>query len=68
VVLETERFIMPAHQMRSGLAESVCALPPQLTAIRHNIHAHPELGFHEKRTAALVTGLRPIATLMLRRG
>jgi amidohydrolase len=27
---------------------------PEITAIRKDIHAHPELGFHEERTAALV--------------
>jgi amidohydrolase len=30
------------------------ALTPQLTAWRRAIHQHPELGFHETRTAALV--------------
>jgi len=28
----------------------------ELTAIRHDIHAHPELGFEETRTAELVAG------------
>ena len=25
-----------------------------LTAIRHDLHAHPEIGFEETRTAAIV--------------
>ena len=27
---------------------------PELKAIRHDLHAHPELGFEETRTSALV--------------
>ena len=27
---------------------------PDLTAIRHDLHAHPEFGFEEKRTAGFV--------------
>jgi hippurate hydrolase len=27
---------------------------PEITAIRRDLHAHPELGFHEERTSALV--------------
>lgn len=30
------------------------AILPDLLAVRHDIHAHPELGFEETRTAALV--------------
>ena len=37
-------------------AESVRPLLAELTAIRRDIHAHPELGFAEHRTAALVAG------------
>jgi len=29
---------------------------PELTALRHDLHAHPELGFEEHRTAQVVTG------------
>jgi hippurate hydrolase len=29
---------------------------PELTAIRHDIHAHPEMLFQEERTAAIVAG------------
>ena len=32
----------------------VCAYLPELTAIRRDIHAHPEMGLEEVRTAALV--------------
>jgi len=37
-------------------AESIRPLLAELTEIRRDIHAHPELGFEEKRTAALVAG------------
>ena len=35
-------------------AQSIEALAPKLTEIRHDIHKHPELGFEEVRTQALV--------------
>ena len=34
--------------------DEIATLIPALTAIRHDIHAHPELGFQEHRTAAIV--------------
>ncbi|HMT13914.1 MAG TPA: M20 aminoacylase family protein [Aestuariivirga sp.] len=34
--------------------ERIAAHHDELTAIRRDIHAHPEIGFHEKRTSALV--------------
>jgi hippurate hydrolase len=37
-------------------AESVRPLLAELTEIRRDIHAHPELGFEEHRTAAVVAG------------
>jgi hippurate hydrolase len=32
----------------------IAALVPDLTALRRDIHAHPELGFCEHRTAGIV--------------
>jgi hippurate hydrolase len=37
-----------------SLVDTLRAWQPELTAIRHDIHAHPETGFEEHRTAALV--------------
>ncbi len=36
------------------LAATIAAYAPELIAIRHDIHRHPEVGFEETRTAALV--------------
>ena len=41
---------MPRNDITSRLAHHL----PAITAIRHDIHAHPELGFEETRTAGLV--------------
>jgi amidohydrolase len=37
-----------------GLFERLAAIHPELTAFRRDLHAHPELGFGEHRTAARV--------------
>jgi hippurate hydrolase len=36
------------------IMEAMRAFEPELIAIRHDIHRHPEVGFEETRTAALV--------------
>lgn len=36
------------------LRECVLQLQPDLVALRHDLHAHPELGFEEHRTAGIV--------------
>ena len=38
----------------SDILSGLDAIKPELVAIRHDIHAHPETGFEETRTAALV--------------
>ncbi len=38
----------------AGLFERLAAIHPELTAFRRDLHAHPELGFAEHRTAARV--------------
>jgi len=37
-----------------SLVSKIEAFAPELTAIRQDLHAHPELGFEETRTAAIV--------------
>ena len=37
-----------------GIFERLAAIHPELTAFRRDLHAHPELGFGEHRTAARV--------------
>jgi amidohydrolase len=42
--------------MKSAFRDWLDAHHPEFTAIRRDIHAHPELGLEEVRTAALVAG------------
>jgi hippurate hydrolase len=39
-----------------NILESIKLFHDELTSIRQDIHAHPELGFHETRTSDLVAG------------
>ncbi|PDS75538.1 M20 aminoacylase family protein [Rhizobium sp. L43] len=41
---------------------------PFLTALRRDLHAHPELGFEEERTASIVAGLLEEAGITVHRG
>ncbi len=43
-----------APSSAAGLFERLAAIHPELTAFRRDLHAHPELGFAESRTAARV--------------
>lgn len=43
--------------MPTPLPNSIAALAPDLTAWRRDLHAHPELGYAEHRTAARVAAL-----------
>ena len=45
----------PAAQTAPGAYRRLVALRPELTAFRRDLHAHPELGFEETRTAARIT-------------
>jgi hippurate hydrolase len=38
----------------TDIADRIAAVLPDIVALRHDIHAHPELAFAEHRTAALV--------------
>jgi hippurate hydrolase len=42
--------------MNQTLLDTLKTLQPELSAIRQDIHAHPEIGMEEERTAALVAG------------
>jgi amidohydrolase len=37
--------------------DRIAAFAPELTELRRDIHAHPELGFHEVRTSGIVANL-----------
>ncbi len=39
------------------LIPSIEAFAPELTAIRHDFHAHPEIGFEEVRTSGIVASM-----------
>jgi hippurate hydrolase len=39
------------------IIERIKSYQDELVAIRHDLHAHPEIGFEEKRTSAIVAGL-----------
>ncbi|MCR4377730.1 MAG: M20 family metallopeptidase [Rhodospirillales bacterium] len=43
--------------MSNGLVSGIETLVGEMTRWRHDIHAHPETAFEERRTAALVAGL-----------
>src|SRR5437868_13795564 len=40
--------------MSANIEPKIAAASAELTAIRRDIHAHPELGFEEDRTSAIV--------------
>jgi metal-dependent amidase/aminoacylase/carboxypeptidase family protein len=39
---------------RAGILEGLKAYEAELVAVRQDIHRHPETGFEERRTAAIV--------------
>jgi amidohydrolase len=45
---------MPAAPLRNGAYKRLAGWHGELSAFRRDLHAHPELGFEEKRTAARV--------------
>jgi len=45
---------MPARALTDSLSQTLTAAMPELVAVRHDIHRHPELGFDEHRTQGLV--------------
>jgi amidohydrolase len=40
----------------AAIADTIRAVTPEMVAIRRDLHAHPETGFEERRTAAIVAG------------
>ena len=53
VPLIAQTLAVPA-QTRTAIDTTARELQPKIVEIRRDIHRHPELGFREKRTAALV--------------
>ncbi|MDE1996192.1 MAG: amidohydrolase, partial [Rhizobiaceae bacterium] len=51
-----------------SLPDSMTQDLPFLTALRHNLHAHPELGFEEERTSGIVAQLLEEAGIAVHRG
>ena len=51
---EDGRYGVPFVMPWSDLSRRFASLRPDLVAVRHDIHRHPELGFEEHRTQGLV--------------
>ncbi len=51
-----------------SLLDQIAQDLPFLTSLRHNLHAHPELGFEEERTSGIVATLLEEAGLTVHRG
>ncbi len=51
-----------------SLPEQIAQDLPFLTSLRHNLHAHPELGFEEERTSGIVATLLEEAGITVHRG
>ncbi|MBT8484013.1 MAG: amidohydrolase [Phycisphaerales bacterium] len=45
---------MPSNTATDRLSDLIAAELPDLVAIRHDLHAHPELGYAEQRTSGVV--------------
>lgn len=50
------------------LSSAVAALTPELLALRRDLHANPELSWHERRTTDVVAGRLDAAGITYRRG
>ncbi len=50
------------------LVDALLAHQPRLVALRHDLHAHPELAFEERRTADLVARTLEAAGIKVHRG
>jgi amidohydrolase len=56
---------MPRHDLLGGIDKFLADYSGELVALRRDLHAHPELGYHEHRTTRIVSsrlagaGLRP---------
>lgn len=59
---------MPIQPLLDRIASAAAEVYPRLVDIRRDIHAHPELGFQETRTSALVAGILEELGLEVERG
>ncbi|PTM59058.1 amidohydrolase [Desmospora activa DSM 45169] len=59
---------MPSIEAGSPFLQKACQLQGELTAWRRDFHRHPELGFEEERTAAIVADHLESLGLEVKRG
>lgn len=64
----TRVFLIFKDKLPMRLLDRIGEDLPFLTELRHDLHAHPELGFEEERTSAIVADLLERAGLKVHRG
>ena len=46
--------VFTAHPSHANIGQLIAEIMPSITAVRHDLHKHPELSFQEERTSAVV--------------